>query len=196
MTQHMPYGRPASSGCGAVVAFFVTLGAIVFAVAHFGLIHLSSGNAAQASAGRHGAAATSILKIAESHAGEAYVWGGGHTPSSWQSGDGVDCSGLVIVSTWEATHGKVSLAGEVVSSFPQDGHWRIIPVSQAQPGDILLHLTGSNYHDHVAFVVKNLGNGYFDLFAAWTNGIPLAQQVAFQNGQAGSWYAEAAQFIG
>ena len=192
-----PIKRPTSSGApngsGRILLVILVIAAIAFFSTRSGSSAKAQQSGGAPSQSSYGA---SLLADAESHDSESYIWGAGHQPSSWQAGDGVDCSGLVSVAVYEATHGKVVLNEEVVSDFPHDGHWTVISVDQAAPGDILLHLTGSNEHDHVAFVAKNHHNGSFDLFAAWTSNRVQSEQVGLQIGDDGSWYNEAARFKG
>ena len=183
-----------------MIVFLVVLGILLKVASQEHWINFSSGQPAQAAQAQSGTGpapvAASILSDAESHDSESYQWSYGHSPGSWHTGDGMDCSGLIIVSVYEATHGKVRLDGEVVSDFPNDGHWKTIPISQAQPGDILLRLTGDNNHDHVALVVANHHDGYFALFAAWTSNVAQADQVSLHPNDSGGWYSKAARFTG
>ena len=189
-------GSTGGSGGRGIVAIAIIL--LVLAIAGGGGATIAGvGGGHGSSTPKNGAYGAALLAQAKSYDSESYVWGGGHQAKSWHSGAGVDCSGLVIQVTGVVTHGKVDESGEVVSSFPGDGHWKVIKISQAQPGDILLRLTGSNLHDHVAFVVSNHHNGLFDLFAAWTsNAAQQADEVGLQRNDSGSWYTEAARFIG
>ncbi|RAG84387.1 peptidase [Streptacidiphilus pinicola] len=70
------------------------------------------------------AAAASAIAFAESHVGDAYVYGG-NGPNAW------DCSGLVQAAYAQAGVNLPRTAADQASSTT------IIPVDQAQPGDLL-----------------------------------------------------------
>jgi cell wall-associated NlpC family hydrolase len=93
------------------------------------------------------AAAASAIAFAESHVGNAYVYGG-NGPNAW------DCSGLVRAAYAQAGVNLPRTAAEQASSTT------IIPVGQAQPGDLLFWSNGGSASGvyHVAIYV---GNGRF-----------------------------------
>lgn len=82
----------------------------------------SSDDAAPAS----GPKAQQVVSIAKSYVGTPYVWGG-NTPSGW------DCSGFT-----RYVYGKVGV-NLPRSSGAQKGAGKVVPRSQAQPGDIMWH---------------------------------------------------------
>ena len=82
----------------------------------------SSGNAAPAS----GSKAQQVVSIAKSYVGTPYVWGGS-TPSGW------DCSGFT-----RYVYGKVGVSLPH-GSGAQKGAGKVVPRSQAQPGDLMWH---------------------------------------------------------
>jgi cell wall-associated NlpC family hydrolase len=93
------------------------------------------------------AAAASAIAFAESHVGDAYVYGG-NGPNAW------DCSGLVQAAYAQAGVNLPRTAADQASTTT------IIPVSQAQPGDLLFWSNdgsaGGVYH-----VALYVGNGRF-----------------------------------
>ena len=62
--------------------------------------------------------------------GVGYVWGG-------RSAAGVDCSGLVTLSLWEASDGRIDWLRDINT----DGLWKLPPVDVAalQVGDLALY---------------------------------------------------------
>jgi cell wall-associated NlpC family hydrolase len=93
------------------------------------------------------AAAASAIAFAEAHVGDAYVYGG-NGPNAW------DCSGLVQAAYAQAGVNLPRTAADQASTTT------IIPVSQAQPGDLLFWSNdgsaGGVYH-----VALYVGNGRF-----------------------------------
>ncbi|WP_063775173.1 transglycosylase family protein [Streptacidiphilus anmyonensis] len=93
------------------------------------------------------AAAASAIAFAEAHVGDAYVYGG-TGPNAW------DCSGLVQAAYAQAGVNLPRTAADQASTTT------IIPVSQAQPGDLLFWSNdgsaGGVYH-----VAIYVGNGRF-----------------------------------
>lgn len=183
---------------GGGAAAFLLIGAI-FALFYFHVIHFDVGNMIKGTAaavntppGQYGQA---LVKVAESHQGEAYVWGGGHPPDAYQKGNGVDCSGLVDVAVYDVTHGRVD-DNQVAGSFDSDPHWKVIPFSEAKAGDIVYRQSGDPFHDHVAFVVSNGGDGNLTIFQAWTSHAPLSQQVNYAYKVSYSSFTGAARFTG
>ena len=73
-----------------------------------------------------GSKAQKVVSIAKSYVGTPYVWGG-NTPSGW------DCSGFT-----RYVYGKVGV-NLPRSSGAQKGAGKVVPRSQAQPGDIMWH---------------------------------------------------------
>ncbi len=109
-----------------------------------------------------------LLKAARTHDDESYVWGGGHPPTDYKKGTGLDCSGLVDVAVMDVTGIKKNLPAR---SFRNDSNWSKIEFKDAREGDIV-YLLKENHaghsDDHVGFVVSNDGDGKLTIFEAWT----------------------------
>jgi len=132
---------------------------------------------AEASTGAYGEA---ILAEARKYDNERYVWSGGHPPSSFRLGSGVDCSGLINVAVFEATQINEN---NVAASFRNSPHWTSISFQDAVAGDIVYRLARTKGEiNHVAIVVSNGGDGNLSIFEAATSKAPAALQVRQRDG--------------
>jgi cell wall-associated NlpC family hydrolase len=127
-----------------------------------------------------GADGGAILAAAQKYDNERYVWGGGHPPTSFKPGSGVDCSGLVDLAVYEATRVNEN---NTAKSFRNSSHWKEVPFAEATAGDIMYRLKKrSDEVDHVVIVVSNDGDGKLSIFEAATNKGPVKLQVRQRDG--------------
>lgn len=109
-----------------------------------------------------------LVAAAKTHDDESYVYGGGHPPTNYNKGDGLDCSGLVDVAVMDVTGIKKNLTAR---AFQDDGNWSKISFEEAREGDIVFLLKenhAGHSDDHVAFVVSNGGDAKMTVFEAAT----------------------------
>jgi cell wall-associated NlpC family hydrolase len=104
-------------------------------------------SAASAGTGLTTAQLTSMLQAAVSRLGMPYVWGAAG-PTSF------DCSGLVQWSFAQAGVVMPRVAAAQALTGPA------IPVSQAQPGDLLFYHTDPTAPDYISHVAIYLGRGW------------------------------------
>lgn len=90
------------------------------------------------------------VELAMNYLGLPYVWGGGNI--NGPSGGGFDCSGLTSYAIFKASGGAVTLPRT------SETQWNVgseIPLSMAQPGDLLFGNWQSGGPGHVAIYVGN-----------------------------------------
>nr|WP_296776861.1 NlpC/P60 family protein [Rhodococcus sp. (in: high G+C Gram-positive bacteria)] len=90
------------------------------------------------------------VKSAMDYLGLPYVWGGGNI--NGPSGGGFDCSGLTSYAIFKASGGKVALPRT------SETQWNVgteIPLSMAQPGDLLFGNWQAGGPGHVAIYIGN-----------------------------------------
>jgi cell wall-associated NlpC family hydrolase len=123
------------------------------------------------------------VKSAKTHDNESYVYGGGHPPTSYNKGEGLDCSGLVDVAVMDVMGIKKNL---VARAFKDDSNWSKISFGEAHEGDIV-YLLKENHpghsDDHVAFVVSNGGDGKLTVFEAATSHAVQRDQIKESSGR-------------
>jgi cell wall-associated NlpC family hydrolase len=118
-----------------------------------------------------------LVKSARTHDDESYVYGGGHPPTGYKKGQGLDCSGLVDVAVMDVTGIKKNI---VARGFQNDGNWSKIDFKDAREGDIVFLLKANHpghSDDHVAFVVSNGGDGKMTVFEAATSRVRQPDQI-------------------
>ncbi|WP_072805620.1 C40 family peptidase [Rhodococcoides yunnanense] len=90
------------------------------------------------------------VQLAMDYLGLPYVWGGGNI--NGPSGGGFDCSGLTSFAVYKASGGMVTLPRT------SETQWNVgteIPLSMAQPGDLLFGNWQSGGPGHVAIYIGN-----------------------------------------
>ena len=153
-----------------------------------------------------------ILCEAEKYKGVYYLWGGGHSGySNFRSGcpeasipsaalastvSGVgpcatDCSGLVGVAV-DAVYNQtfswaVSTTDGTMTGSGSD-HWVSIPISQAQPGDIVTHYGNGDGHVEI---VDHVSSNTLYSFGSFETGLQTGSDISsisggFWNG--GAWH--------
>lgn len=91
-----------------------------------------------------------VLAAARQYLGTPYAWGGGGPDGP--SGGGFDCSGLTSYAVHTASAGRVSLPRT------SEQQWSVgveIPMSEAQPGDLVFGSWGSGGPGHVGVYAGN-----------------------------------------
>ncbi len=107
----------------------------------------------------------------------SYVWGGGHQGAAdWHEkcptigpNCGADCSGLINIVIYDLT-GK-ELNGVVSTFYNDKSNWKQVPVTEAQPGDLLIPTL-----EHVEIVDHVVGSSIYS-FGAHTSKWPQTEQV-------------------
>ena len=172
---HPQYRRPVQrrpppvttgSNLGVYLLFIGVFATVLFGGFRSGLIHYNPAKASSSSTshdkggGDGGSDALKLLAQAKDYDSLSYVYGGGHPPSDWRSGRGLDCSGLVDVAVLKVTGINEN---NTARDFRHSGHWRGIDMTDAKAGDIV-YLLKENHpghsDDHVAFVVSNNPKGH------------------------------------
>ncbi|SNT43034.1 C40 family peptidase [Rhodococcoides kyotonense] len=90
------------------------------------------------------------VQLAMDYLGLPYVWGGGNI--NGPSGGGFDCSGLTSYAIYKASNGLVKLPRT------SETQWNVgteVPLSMAQPGDLLFGNWQSGGPGHVAIYIGN-----------------------------------------
>lgn len=91
-----------------------------------------------------------VVQLAMDYLGLPYVWGGGNI--NGPSGGGFDCSGLTSYAVYKASNGTLKLPRT------SETQWNVgteIPLSMAQPGDLLFGNWQSGGPGHVAIYIGN-----------------------------------------
>lgn len=165
----------------AIVAAVVLLGGGGGAVVHH--------EATTPAGGTPDAVALKILAKAKTYDNEHYVFGhdgsgdGGHPPSKYKWGKGLDCSGIINVSVLAVTGIDED---NVAASFRNSKHWKSIKKKDVRAGDIMYILMSKHpgrSSDHVVIVESNKGNGKLNVFAARTSNDDWADQIRGSTGQ-------------
>ncbi len=174
-------------GPGAAAIGYITLVVLVLVVDGvafdgkgkawlFSLFSDSASSSAAAEASPPSDVGPAILAAAKKYDSEKYVWGGGHPPTSFSKGKGVDCSGLINVAVKDATGVNED---RVAKNFRTSPHWsKVAAKEDAKPGDIM-YMFAANHGksvDHVVIVVTNGGDGKLTIFEAATNIKTSAEQ--------------------
>lgn len=197
-------------GMGAIIVFFLVIGFGLFGAQKVGVIDIAalaapkagpgSGSSAQKENEKKPDAPTDIrrklLDEARKFDNKAYIWGGGHPPTSSKINQGVDCSGLVNVAVLRATEGRVN-ENRLAQTFRYSPNWKHIKMSEAGPGDILYRLiaTHGGTTDHVVFVVENKGKNNVKIFEAATYAVPYNEQIRYATNSYAD-YTAAMRYIG
>jgi cell wall-associated NlpC family hydrolase len=151
----------------------------------------ASGNQADSSSASDGAL---LLETARQYDDDRYVWGGGHPPSEYDFGEGLDCSGLINVAVLEAFDINDWQRAE---TFRNSEYWEPIDIEDAREGDIVYILKENRPErrtDHVAIVVSNGGDGQLTIFHAATSEGPVDNQIRENSGRSYSDYDGALRF--
>jgi cell wall-associated NlpC family hydrolase len=168
--QRRPVQRPApvttASNLGIYLVFVAVFALSLGYMFKAGLIHYNPPKTSTSSSsnnkggGDNGSVSLQLLANAKTYDHLSYVYGGGHPPSDWRSGRGVDCSGLVDVAVLKVTGINEN---NTARDFRHSNHWRGIDMTDAKAGDIV-YLLKENHpghsDDHVAFVVSNDPKGH------------------------------------
>ena len=177
------------SSWGAGLMFLVTLMFPVFLASQVGIIDFSnfprSDNSGVGSGGNRGGGGgggasgdgPAILAAALKYDNEPYVWAGGHPPTAFKPGRGLDCSGMVNVAVMNATGINEN---QVAESFRRSKHWTAIGKKDAGPGDIMFRLKSKHAGDrtdHVVIVESNPGDGKLVVFEARTSHDKRSEQI-------------------
>lgn len=109
-----------------------------------GCLNLPGGGAA-------GALNEAIIRYAKEQEGLPYVWGGGDFHGA--TGGGFDCSGLVLYSIYQASHGRVRLLHQTNSQII-DPHFEKVSWEDRQPGDILYFGSPADWHHTSIYLGK------------------------------------------
>jgi cell wall-associated NlpC family hydrolase len=154
------------SNLGIYLVFVVVFAVSLMGMFKAGLIHYNPAKASTSSSsndkggGGGSGVALKLLANAQTYDPLSYVYGGGHPPSDWRPGRGVDCSGLVDVAVLKVTGINEN---NTARDFRHSSHWRGIGMTDAKAGDIV-YLLKENHpghsDDHVAFVVSNDPKGH------------------------------------
>ncbi len=209
MTQRYAYRRPyprrrvvRSKGRGAYVIFIGGFLATLFLLNQIGVIHLSGGGSPNKGSKVSQTTGAAILAQAKTYDNEHYVLGhdgsgdGGHPPSKYHWGKGLDCSGLINVSVLKVT--GIS-EDDVADSFRNSKHWKSIKKKDVRAGDIMYILMANHPgrgSDHVVIVESNKGDGKLNVFAARTSNDDWADQIRASTGQQYSLYDGALRWNG
>lgn len=135
-----------------------------------------------------------LLETARQYDDDRYVWGGGHPPSEYDFGEGLDCSGLINVAVLEAFGINDWQRAE---TFRNSEYWEPIDIEDAREGDIVYILKEGRPErrtDHVAIVVSNGGDGQLTIFHAATSEGPVDNQIRENSGRSYSDYDGALRF--
>lgn len=150
--------------------------------------------------GKPSTVALQILAQAKTYDKEHYVFGGtggpgsgGHPPSKYSWGKGLDCSGLIDVSVLKVT--GIS-EDNVAASFRNSKHWKSIKKKDVRAGDIMYIIRAPGETDHVVIVESNKGDGKLNVFAARTANDDWADQIRGSTGQHYKLYTGALRWNG
>jgi cell wall-associated NlpC family hydrolase len=145
----------------------------------------ASGNQADSSSASDGAL---LLETARQYDDDGYDWGGGHPPSEYDFGEGLDCSGLISVAVLEAFDIDDD---RLAQDFRNSPHWEHIDIEDVREGDIVYLLMANHSErssDHVAIVVSNGGRNDLTIFEAATSQGPHYNQIREDSGRSyGEW---------
>lgn len=184
-----------TGGMGAAIGFIAVIVIALVIVAKAGLIPAGAESTANTKPASSVSAA--ILAEAKKYDDDPYVWGGGHPPSAYKKGDGLDCSGLIDVAVLKVTGINENYTAR---DFRTSKYWKKVKLRKAKAGDLvylLMERHPGHTSDHVAIVVSNHGSGKLTVFEAASARIrPRSLQIRQSSGHHYSDYDGALRFRG